>query len=73
MNSLLKRAVETGDILEMIYMSNQGEISHRRIKVMQVSVGKFTAYCYLRKKRRVFKHSNVLSIAPIRMVKKQGA
>ncbi|NMD71706.1 hypothetical protein HHO41_15505 [Bacillus sp. DNRA2] len=73
MISLLKKAAETGEVLEMIYLSNKGEISQRCIKVKSVSEGTFIAYCYLRQKRRVFKQSNILSIAPIRMNRKQGA
>ncbi|WP_147535744.1 hypothetical protein [Bacillus marasmi] len=70
---LLKKAAESGEMLEMIYISNKGEITQRKIKVINVSEKIFTAYCYLRHKRRVFKQSNILSIAPIRMSRKQGA
>lgn len=73
MNYLLKKAAESGEILEMIYLSNKGEISQRRIKVISVSEQTFTAFCYLRKKRRVFKQTNILSIAPGWLSRKQGA
>ncbi len=65
MNGLLKRAAESGDTYEMIYMSDKNDISQRKIKVLDVSGGRFRAYCFLRKTQRIFKISNVLSRGPI--------
>lgn len=73
MNSLLKRSAQSGEVLEMIYISKKGEITQRKIKVIKVSDGYFIAYCYLRHKRRVFVQSNILSIAPRWLSRKQGA
>jgi predicted DNA-binding transcriptional regulator YafY len=66
MNGLLKRAAESGDTYEMIYMSDKNDISQRTIQVIDVSGGRFRAYCYLRKTQRIFKISNVLSMGPIK-------
>lgn len=73
MNGLLERALESGEILEMIYLSNKGEISQRRITVIEVSSGIITAYCFLRKKPRIFKRSNILSIRPVKKKYERGA
>ncbi|MEM5012050.1 hypothetical protein WKH57_15120 [Niallia taxi] len=70
MNGLLKRAVESNEVLEMIYLSDKGEISQRRIQVIKVYEESFTAYCFARKQQRTFKLTNVLSIGPARKVRR---
>ncbi|MCI1745118.1 MAG: hypothetical protein LKI07_12730 [Heyndrickxia oleronia] len=67
MKGLLLRAVETHEKLEMIYLSNKGEISQRVIRVEKVGDQSFRAYCYTRKQVRTFKLNNILSIAPLKM------
>ncbi|MBO0962457.1 hypothetical protein J1P26_22445 [Neobacillus sp. MM2021_6] len=73
MNVLLDRAVETGEVLEMIYLSDKGEISQRRIRILEISIGSFRAFCLLRSKQRTFKLSNILSIGPVRKKYQRGA
>ncbi|MCM3111698.1 hypothetical protein [Lederbergia lenta] len=71
MEGLLKRAVGTQDKLEMIYLSNDGTVSQRIIKVLKVTDVSVKAYCYYRKRFRTFKLANVLSVGPLRQ--KKGA
>ncbi|PTY76972.1 hypothetical protein B5V89_16355 [Heyndrickxia sporothermodurans] len=66
MKGLLMRSAATGERLEMIYLSNKGEITQRIIHVEKVGEESFKAYCYKRRQSRTFKLSNVLSIAPMR-------
>ena len=73
MNVLLKRALETSEVHEMIYMSEKGELSKRRIRVLEISSESIQAFCLLRNKQRVFKLSNILSIGPIRKHYHKGA
>lgn len=68
MNGLLKRAVESNEVLEMIYQNNKGEFSQRRIQVIKVNEESFSAYCFTRKQQRTFKITNVLSMGPTRKV-----
>lgn len=67
MNGLLKRAVESRQKLEMIYISKEGVISQRVIKVLAVSDVSIKAYCYTKKKYRTFKLTNILSVGPLRI------
>nr|WP_259549280.1 hypothetical protein [Heyndrickxia oleronia] len=67
MKGLLLRAGETHEKLEMIYLSNKGEITQRVIHVEKVGDQSFRAYCYSRKQVRTFKLSNILSIAPLKL------
>ncbi|MCT2342653.1 hypothetical protein M4D71_00775 [Niallia taxi] len=70
MNGLLKRAVESNEVLEMIYQNNKGEFSQRRIQVIKVNEESFSAYCFTRKQQRTFKLTSVLSIGPARKVRR---
>ncbi|MCM3620527.1 hypothetical protein M3936_23515 [Sutcliffiella horikoshii] len=58
------------EVMEMIYMSNKGELSKRRVKVLSVQEDAFRAYCFVRKQQRTFKMINVLSIRPVRSVRR---
>ncbi|MDR4314971.1 Uncharacterised protein [Niallia circulans] len=70
MIGLLKRATESKEVLEMIYQNNKGEFSQRRIHVIKMNEESFSAYCFTRKQQRTFKISNVLSVGPVRKVRR---
>lgn len=70
MKGLLKRAVSNGEDLEMIYLDNKGNISHRRINILYVYEESFRAYCCAKRQQRTFKFCNVLSIGPMRKVRR---
>ena len=65
MRILLLRSVECGGILEMMYMAKSGEVSKRRIQVLEVGDTSFRAFCYLRKSKRTFRIDNVLALVPV--------
>nr|WP_269136021.1 transcriptional regulator [Sporosarcina cyprini] len=54
----------------MMYLAADGEISRRRIKVLQVGEVSFRAYCYLRKSKRTFSIESVLALVPV--IKKES-
>ena len=60
----LVKSVDYGDVLEMMYLSKSGEVSKRRIEVLQVGEVSFRAYCHLRKSKRTFTIDNVLALVP---------
>ncbi|MCM3023549.1 hypothetical protein [Heyndrickxia ginsengihumi] len=66
MKGLLIRASESGEQLEMIYISAKGDVSQRVIKVLNVSSESLKAYCYTRNQFRTFKLENILSIVPLK-------
>jgi predicted DNA-binding transcriptional regulator YafY len=61
MNLMLRLSLEQEVPLEMIYLSKNGAITQRRIKVLQIQNGYIRAYCYLRKMNRTFKIDDILS------------
>ncbi len=70
MIGLLKRAVESKQTLEMIYMSSNNQISQRIIKVIAVTETTIKAYCYTKRQFRTFKLASVLSVG---LARRRGA
>jgi predicted DNA-binding transcriptional regulator YafY len=59
------KAFKHQQLIDMMYMANDGSISKRRVKILTVSGESFQAYCFLRNKKRTFKIDNVLSLRPV--------
>lgn len=60
-----EKLMKYGGQLEMIYMSNDGVISQRRIKILKVNREVLQAYCYLRGANRTFRNENILALIPV--------
>ncbi|MCG7333682.1 transcriptional regulator [Sporosarcina sp. ACRSM] len=61
----LMKSMDRNYDLDMMYISKEGAISKRKIKVLQVGEISFRAYCYLRKSNRTFTIDNVLVLVPV--------
>jgi predicted DNA-binding transcriptional regulator YafY len=68
---LLLNALESQEPLEIIYMSDRGELSQRVIILESVGDTHIRAFCKLRKQWRIFKLSNILSIRLAKERRKQ--
>lgn len=65
MRNKLIKSMKYNESVDMMYVSNSGVISKRRITVLQVNEGNFRAYCHLRKAKRTFRIDNVLALVPV--------
>lgn len=65
MKAQILKAFNYQQLVDMMYMANDGSISKRRIKILRVYEDSFQAYCFLRRKKRTFKMDNVLSLMPV--------
>ncbi|MBT2570641.1 transcriptional regulator [Planococcus sp. ISL-110] len=65
MKAQILKAFKYQQLVDMMYIANDGSISKRRIKILKVSGDSFQAYCFLRHKKRTFKIDNVLSLMPV--------
>lgn len=63
MNGLLLTSKEEKMPIEIMYISNKGEISHRTILVKDIQPDYIKGYCLTKKQPRLFKRSNILSAA----------
>lgn len=68
--SILK-SLQRGQIVDVIYMSKNGEVTKRRLKVIKIHGESFQAYCFLRNTKRTFKIDNILALIPV--TKKENA
>lgn len=59
------KSMQLNQIVEMIYMNNNGEISKRKVKVLSVEGNTFKSYCFLRNTKRTFKIENILAFVPV--------
>jgi predicted DNA-binding transcriptional regulator YafY len=64
MDGLLLRSLEGNFPVEMIYLSNNQQISQRKLLVKEVNNEYIIAYCLMRKQIRTFRRENILSIMP---------
>lgn len=63
MKGILNRARLENTPIEIIYMSQNGILTQRFIKVIEINDQSIKAYCLLRGKKRTFKIENILSAA----------
>ncbi|WP_423409755.1 hypothetical protein AABM38_07110 [Heyndrickxia sp. MSNUG] len=64
MNNLLLKSLKTNQPVEMIYISANNEITHRKIVVKELYGSYFKAFCFLRNDNRMFRLENILSVMP---------
>ncbi len=62
MKEQLIKAMQRNQLLDMMYVSKTGEISKRRIKIIQIVGDKFQAYCFIKEAKRTFIIDNVLVV-----------
>lgn len=61
MKYILRKHMEENAPLEIIYLSEQGKITQRKIQVLEIYPGHIHAFCFLRQTKRTFKIDNILS------------
>ncbi|KKI93330.1 hypothetical protein WQ54_03580 [Bacillus sp. SA1-12] len=66
MNGLFQHSKEEKLPIEIIYISNAGEITLRTIIVKEINGGYIKAFCLLKQQPRLFSRSNILSASKLR-------
>lgn len=61
MNYIIRKHMDEEIPMEIIYLSENGKITQRRIEVLEVYPGYIRAFCFLRRTKRTFKMDNILS------------
>ena len=67
MKEILLKSMRYGQLVDVMYMAKNGQITKRRIKVIKLQGESFQAYCFLRKTKRTFKIDNVLALIPVKI------
>lgn len=70
MRGLFLNALQKQEPIEIIYLSDKGQLSQRIIVIEHIEEKYIKAFCKLRKQPRVFKISNILSAGLARKKRK---
>lgn len=65
MKEQLIKAMQRNQLLNMMYMAKDGNMSKRRIKIIKIAGNSFQAYCFTRQAKRTFMIDSVLAVVPI--------
>ena len=71
MKEQLIKAMQRQQIVSMMYISQSGAITKRRIKIIKLAGNSFTAFCFTRRAKRTFMINNVLAILPVAQGKRE--
>lgn len=62
MKEQLLKIMQCNQLVDMMYIAKNGEITKRRIKITNVSDDKFNTYCFLKQANRVLSIDKVLAL-----------
>lgn len=65
MRILLEKYFSRDQIVEIMYFSKAGEVSKRRVKIINIQDDAFQGYCFKRNAKRTFLIENVLACVPV--------
>lgn len=65
MKEQLLNVMERKQLVMMMYISQAGEITKRKVRVLGIKDKNFQAYCYTKHAKRTFIIENVLAMLPI--------
>ncbi|KGR77430.1 hypothetical protein [Ureibacillus sinduriensis] len=65
MKQQLLKVMQRNQLIDLMYIAKSGEVTKRRIKVINVTAESFSAYCFLKRNIRTFKIQSVLALLPV--------
>lgn len=65
MKEQLIKAMQRNQLLNMMYLAKNGNVSKRRIKIIKIVGDSFQAYCFTKQAKRTFMIDSVLAVVPV--------
>jgi predicted DNA-binding transcriptional regulator YafY len=65
MNSVLQRALEANQPVQVIYLDASNRITQRKVLPQEMKGKMLRAHCFLRNQTRHFNTDNILSVFPV--------
>ena len=65
MKEQLIKAMQRNQLVDMMYMSKDGRVTKRRIKIIKMVGDSFQSFCFTRHAKRTFIIDNVLAVLPV--------
>lgn len=65
MREQLVKAMQRNQLVNMMYVSKNGSVTKRRVKVIKIVGDSFQAFCFMRQTKRTFLIRNILAVTPV--------
>ncbi|MFG3612353.1 MULTISPECIES: transcriptional regulator [Rummeliibacillus] len=65
MKEQLIKAMQYNQLVDLMYISQNGTITKRRIKLIKIVGDKFQAFCFTKHAKRTFIIDNALAVLPV--------
>lgn len=65
MREQLVKAMQRNQLVNMMYVSKNGSVTKRRVKIIKIVGDSFQAFCFMRQTKRTFLISSVLAVVPV--------
>lgn len=65
MKEQLIKAMQHNQLVDLMYISQTGEITKRRVKLIKIVGDRFQAFCFSKHAKRTFITDNVLAVMPV--------
>lgn len=65
MKEQLIKAMQHNQLVDLMYLSQTGEITKRRVKLIKIVGDRFQAICFTKHAKRTFITDNVLAVMPV--------
>ncbi|WP_150284376.1 WYL domain-containing protein [Rummeliibacillus sp. TYF-LIM-RU47] len=65
MKEQLMKAMQHNQLVDLMYISQSGEITKRRVKLIKIFGDRFQAFCFTKHAKRTFITDNVLAVMPV--------
>ncbi|WP_342471656.1 transcriptional regulator [Metasolibacillus sp. FSL H7-0170] len=65
MRNQLIKAMQRGQLIDIMYMAKDGKISKRRVKIIKITDDTMQVYCFNKCAKRTFIVDNTLAIMPV--------
>lgn len=65
MKEQLIKAMQHNQLVDLMYISQEGEITKRRIKLIKIVGDRFQVFCFTKHAKRTFITDNVLAVMPV--------
>ncbi|WP_312130123.1 transcriptional regulator [Lysinibacillus capsici] len=65
MREKLVKAMQRNQLVNMMYVSKNGSVTKRRVKIIKIVGDSFQAFCFMRQTKRTFLIRNILAVTPV--------
>lgn len=65
MREQLIKAMQRNQLVNMMYVSKNGSVTKRRVKIIKIVGDSFQAFCFMRQTKRTFLIRNILAVTPV--------